>query len=136
MNSGHWRIGRLAELSGASPKALRLYEAQGLLGHVTRMGSYRCYTNEHLQRVRMIRLAQSLGFRLAELGWIISAGWPEVLARLQLRREQVEAEIARQSARLAQIDRAIEEIRDCPEVDADNLDACELPPAGTEPIQS
>lgn len=136
MNPDLLRIGRLAQLSGASPKALRLYESQGLLGHVTRMGSYRCYTNEHLQRVRMIRMAQSLGFRLAELGWIASAGWPEVLARLQLRREQVEAEIARQRARLAQIDRAIEEIRDCPESSAERLDVCELSAAGAQLIAS
>ncbi len=35
------RIGELARRTGTTPKALRLYEAQGLLGRVARAGSYR-----------------------------------------------------------------------------------------------
>lgn len=37
------RIGEIARRTGASAKAIRLYEARGLLGAVARAGSYRQY---------------------------------------------------------------------------------------------
>jgi MerR family copper efflux transcriptional regulator len=61
------RIGQLARLSGASPKALRLYEALGLLSQPARQGAYRVYTQEHADVVCFIRQAQALGFKLKEL---------------------------------------------------------------------
>ena len=61
------RIGELARLAGTTPKAIRLYEALGLLGAVARVGSYRQYGESDLDRVRLIRQAQALGFRLSEL---------------------------------------------------------------------
>jgi hypothetical protein len=56
------RIGELAALTGCTPKALRLYEAHGLLGTVARRGNYRNYDPEDVQRVQWIRQALSLGF--------------------------------------------------------------------------
>jgi hypothetical protein len=56
------RIGELAALTGCTPKALRLYEAHGLLGTVARRGSYRHYDLEDVQRVQWIRQALSLVF--------------------------------------------------------------------------
>ncbi|MBC3832333.1 MerR family transcriptional regulator [Undibacterium amnicola] len=60
-------IGALAEATGCSPKAIRLYEELGLLGIVKRQGKYRIYTERDLERVKLIRQSQQLGFRLAEL---------------------------------------------------------------------
>ena len=60
-------IGALAEATGCSPKAIRLYEELGLLGIVKRQGKYRVYTERDLERVKLIRQSQQLGFRLAEL---------------------------------------------------------------------
>ena len=61
------RIGELARLAGTTPKAIRLHEALGLLGAAARVGSYRQYGESDLDRVRLIRQAQALGFRLSEL---------------------------------------------------------------------
>lgn len=55
------RIGELAAVTGCTPKALRLYEARGLLGTVARRGSYRHYGLKDVQRVQWIRQALALG---------------------------------------------------------------------------
>ena len=60
-------IGQLAALTGATPKAIRHYEKLGLLPVAKRQGKYRVYENLDVQSVKMIRLAQSVGFSLAEL---------------------------------------------------------------------
>jgi MerR family transcriptional regulator, copper efflux regulator len=49
-------IGEVAKRTGASLKAIRLYESLGLLGRVRRKGSYRVYSEEN---VRQIRIANS-----------------------------------------------------------------------------
>jgi MerR family copper efflux transcriptional regulator len=126
------RIGALARASGASPKALRLYEAQGLLGRVERRGSYRVYSTEQLQRVRLIRMAQTLGFKLSELGWIASADWAVALQRMQTRRRQLDAELQRLQQQRVLIEQAIEEIETCPELRAAGLQACTLPANGQD----
>lgn len=61
------RIGALSRLTGASPKALRLYEELGLLPAPARQGAYRVYTQQHVDVVGLIRQAQALGFKLQEL---------------------------------------------------------------------
>lgn len=61
------RIGEAAKATGCTPKALRLYEAQGLIPPAIRQGQYRYYHAEHLRFIRVIKLAQLAGFRLSEL---------------------------------------------------------------------
>lgn len=68
------RIGELARASGVSPDALRLYERCGLLGLPPRTAAgYRMYSQDALARVRLIRGALALGFRLEELTEILDA---------------------------------------------------------------
>ncbi|VVN71291.1 MerR family transcriptional regulator [Pseudomonas fluorescens] len=66
-------IGKLAKLTGCTPKALRLYEQLGLLPAPERRGTYRVYTPHHLEIVRIIRTAQSVGFKLSEMSRLIEA---------------------------------------------------------------
>ncbi len=60
-------IGQVAQLTSVSAKAIRHYEALGLLPFVVRLGSYRHYDQAHVLAIRLIRQAQDLGFTLAEL---------------------------------------------------------------------
>lgn len=60
-------IGRVAELTGATRKAIRHYESLGLLPQVARTGNYRVYSERDVFLVHMIKHAQSFGFSLAEL---------------------------------------------------------------------
>lgn len=60
-------IGDLAKLSGATAKAIRLYESKGLIPVPERKGSYRTYSTKDLVLVHMIRRGQAVGFSLTEM---------------------------------------------------------------------
>jgi MerR family copper efflux transcriptional regulator len=111
-------ISALARSCGVSAKALRLYEARGLLGTVQRRGSYRLYSEAQLARVRMIRLAQSLGFRLAELQWIADGDWLAAERQLRQREFEVQSEIQRLHGQLEAIRQARADIATCPQLAA------------------
>lgn len=94
-------IGRLAELTGCTPKAIRLYEQMGLINEPERKGRYRLYNAHHLEIVHLIRKAQRAGFRLAEMNPLIAAKnklkcFPLELANLAVddKRRQVQERIA------------------------------------------
>ena len=65
-------IGKLAELTGATRKAIRLYESLGLIPAPDRKGKYRVYSDKDVVLIKMIRRAQAVGFNLAELKEIVS----------------------------------------------------------------
>ncbi|MFM2086039.1 MAG: hypothetical protein RLZZ237_908 [Pseudomonadota bacterium] len=91
-------IGEIARLAGATPKALRHYEALGLLGEVRRAGAYRRYTQQDLAQVKLIRQAQALGFRLAELLPVLAGDatdWASLSELIAAKRSQLREEIAR-----------------------------------------
>lgn len=114
------RIGELARFTGASVKAIRLYEEKGLLPPVPREGSYRRYEQRHLEQVVLIRQAQGLGFRLSELSAVpvLNDGfdWQQLRALLEQKRTSVQQslmELQRQDLALQSV---INELDSCPEV--------------------
>lgn len=123
------RISEVARRSGASQKAIRLYEARGLLATVPRINRYRHYSDHDLNMVLLIRQAQALGFRLADVAALRRADgsidWAGVNALLAARQHAVRAEVQR----LQLLDTALHRLRD--EVagllalgDTGPLDAC------------
>ena len=112
------RIGELARLTGTTPKAIRLYEARGLMGTVARAGSYRDYGAADVALVQLIRRAQALGFRLSQLGGLPAldtpTGWGAVARLLADRRAAAAAE----RARLAALDTELAQLQA-------ELDACD-----------
>jgi len=65
------RIGELATKAGISCDTLRLYEKRGLIRADRRANGYRDFPEETEALVRLIRLAQSLGFSLSEIGELL-----------------------------------------------------------------
>ena len=62
------RIGHLADATGTTTKALRFYEAQGLLALAARTSSgYRDYPRETVSRIRFIHRGQAAGLTLAQI---------------------------------------------------------------------
>ena len=109
-------IGELARLTGATPKALRHYEALGLLGEVRRSGAYRRYSQQDLAQVTLIRQAQALGFRLAELLPVLAGvdtDWAALRRHIAAKRAQLHHEIARLQQLDTQLQAIDEEIDDC-----------------------
>lgn len=104
-------IGELAKRTGASPKAIRLYESLGLLGQVVRMGAYRVYAVEHVAQVKLIKQAQAMGFKLADVAPAMRRGrvepdWGLLLKQIDHKR----VEIAQDIVRLQQLDVQLQDI--------------------------
>jgi MerR family copper efflux transcriptional regulator len=69
------RIGEVATQAGVSVQAVRFYERRGIVPSPARRASgYREYPPRTVRQVRLIRWAQSLGFKLDELTDVISIG--------------------------------------------------------------
>lgn len=67
-----FRIGEVARRSGVAIETLRFYEKSGLLSPTDRTESgYRLYDGRVFERLRFIKKAQSVGFRLDEIVRII-----------------------------------------------------------------
>ena len=61
------RIGELATATGATPRALRLYEAEGLLASERASNGYREFSARAVVRVRNIRELLALGFTIGDV---------------------------------------------------------------------
>lgn len=67
-------IGAAASAVGLTRKAVRLYEARGLLPAATRTQSgYRTYSEADLSRLRLIAAARNLGLHLDQIADILAA---------------------------------------------------------------
>ncbi|ROM40088.1 MerR family transcriptional regulator [Pseudomonas poae] len=64
-------IGKAAQRSGTTIKAIRHYEAIGLLPAPQRQGQYRVYSEQSVELLMFIKCAQQLGFKLKELQEIL-----------------------------------------------------------------
>ncbi|MES2933281.1 MAG: MerR family transcriptional regulator [Pseudomonadota bacterium] len=141
-------IGEIAKQTGASPKALRHYEALGLLGPIRRVGVYRVYSDTTVRQVKLIRHAQGLGFRLHELSTLLEdvaddAGWLGLIAQIRLKQASIQREIERLRALESGLDRIVDEILACPEMGDDlspmqdslaQCDTAPAPPVGDERV--
>ena len=98
-------IGELARLTQSTPRAIRLYEAHGLLD-VARRGKYRVYDESHVAFIKLIKEAQILGVTLAELAQLTLSqnrmDWSALLTLMaekqrlwQQQIEQLQAQMAR-----------------------------------------
>lgn len=65
-------IGKVSELTGATRKAIRHYEAIGLIPIPGRVGKYRVYTEQDVMLIRLVKHAQSVGFTLTELRELVA----------------------------------------------------------------
>ncbi len=108
-------IGQLSRLTGASPRAIRLYEAMKLL-KVSRVGSYRVYDQSHVEFVLLIKEAQRLGVLLTELQQLQRSehtiDWQalqQLLAQKAILLQQQISELHAEQLRLAQAQQLIAE---------------------------
>jgi DNA-binding transcriptional MerR regulator len=66
------KIGQAAIAGGVTVKAIRHYEAIGLLKDLKRSGSYRELSPQDVERLRTIARCRSLGFSLPETRRVLS----------------------------------------------------------------
>ena len=60
-------IGKLAKQAGVHVETIRYYERKGYLKRPEALGGYRNYSDQALALVRLLKLAQSMGFTLREV---------------------------------------------------------------------
>jgi DNA-binding transcriptional MerR regulator len=108
------RIGDFARLGNVSVRALRFYDATGLLRamHSDPNSGYRHYGPEQIVRLHQIRAFQDLGFSLAEIRELLrkdlSAGGMRVL--MEQRRSELKRHIREDVTRLARIERRLQDL--------------------------
>lgn len=104
------KIGDVSRQTGASQKAIRHYENIGMLIGIRRRGSYRSYSQQDVQLIRLIRAAQGLGFKLSELVNCIDAGhlpsWKHILLLI----EQKQASVHQQLMLLSDLSQRLDEL--------------------------
>lgn len=94
--------GELADEAGVNVQTVRYYERRGLLPEPPRTpAGYRQYRPRDLQRLRFIRRAKRLGFRLSEI---------EELLGLRVRDTNCEAVQSRAEKTIARIEEQMQEL--------------------------
>ncbi|MGL4610079.1 MAG: MerR family transcriptional regulator [Trueperaceae bacterium] len=73
------RIGQLAKATGASVRAIRHYEAMGLLTSQRSENQYREFSQADVERVKIIRLFLSIGICLEEIKEYAPCFQPEII---------------------------------------------------------
>ena len=134
------RIGELARQAGCSVKAVRFYEARGLLPSPPRSpAGYRLYTDGHLRCLQLIQRAKRLGLSLAKIRTLVvhlgegTRPGPRLRPHLErLVREELK-EISMKLDQLAELreelERLLEKIHDEKGALPRELCVCASPPA-------
>lgn len=110
------RIGDLAQRAGVSPRALRYYEEQGLLGAERTASGQRTYPASAVERVRLIQQLFGAGLSSRTVRQLLPCvdsghGSPEVLAMLRTERDRITAAIGELGAARDALDRVIDTAR-------------------------
>lgn len=70
----HLQIGQVAERTGLSVRTLRHWEESGLVTPSARTtGGFRLYTDDDVERLRMVRRMKPLGFTLDEMKRLLAS---------------------------------------------------------------
>ena len=111
-------IGEASKKSGATVKAIRLYEQLGLLLNIARKNSYRVFTEEDVLLIKFIKIAQSFDFKLLELKDIIYpqgnlADWENIRKSIDLKEQKITNEILRLQGYKKDLKNHSHEIKQC-----------------------
>ncbi|MDA0148990.1 MerR family transcriptional regulator [Vibrio sp. LaRot3] len=109
-------IKEASQKSGATQRAIRLYESLGLL-EVERSGKYRVYSHTNINLIKIIKEAQSLGIRLSELVALKNEqedfDWQRVSDFLLDKQASIEVEIKTLQAQKARMEEYRVSINQC-----------------------
>jgi DNA-binding transcriptional MerR regulator len=115
------QIGEIASATGLSRDTLRFYEKRGLLRARRNANGYRDYPPEAVDWLRYIRLAQTLGFSLAEIEADLpllaepDASAPQLRAALERKLEEIDKRIEGLHALRGELTRRLgQDMQACP----------------------
>ncbi|MDN4473737.1 helix-turn-helix domain-containing protein [Demequina zhanjiangensis] len=100
------RIGEAAAAIGVPEHVLRHWDAEGVVVADRLSSGHRDYTEEHLQRLRVLRACQGIGMSLPQIRQVLhrhEAGREEMLREQLLRLRRQRADLERAEAFLAHV---------------------------------
>lgn len=108
-------IGEVSKKTSLSIKAIRFYEAKGLINPPKRVGRYRVYQAADVDLLILIKQAKQLGVSLSQLKGVIvyqdgQLDWLRIKLFLAELRVQLQAKIADLTANIANIDECSRQI--------------------------
>ncbi|ESP91550.1 MULTISPECIES: MerR family transcriptional regulator [Pseudoalteromonas] len=112
-------IGEVANKTGLSIKAIRLYETRGLIKTPLRQGRYRVYEDSHIEVLNLIKEAKSLGSTLAQLDEVIvyqngEVDWLRIEQFLVGLKCQLSRQVDSLNSRISRIENCLSTIKSCP----------------------
>ncbi len=109
-----------ADLMGLSVKALRLYEARGLISPGRTVKGWRVYGSDEIERLHKVLALKSIGFSLADIASLLSGGI-DLADILDAQREALEAKRSGITKALAVLVRAENRLKAGETLSADDL---------------
>jgi DNA-binding transcriptional MerR regulator len=108
-----YSIGELAQELKVTTRAIRFYEAKGLIAPVRR-GVHRSYSRRDRARLKLILRGKNLGFTLEEVAQYLKLydADPSQIAQTQMLLAHIERAIEDLQAKRADIDRTLKELKD------------------------
>lgn len=119
------RTSRVAERAGLNVQTLRYYERRGLIPEPARSpGGHRAYPPETIDRLRLIKAAQRLGFTLTEITDLLHISHHPHRGDL---REHATTKLAEINARIADLTLIRDKLADVVAAGCDDLTDCSSP---------
>jgi len=116
-------IGKLAKNAGITTRTVRYYEEMGLIQPEGRTpGGFRCYSESQLVRLQMVLSLKEMGFELEQIKSILDrqhesltggALASNILQDLQIRLEEVKAQILHYGRMRDRLTQSIDSLRRC-----------------------
>jgi MerR family transcriptional regulator, redox-sensitive transcriptional activator SoxR len=118
-------IGEVARRAGVRTSALRYYEEVGVLPPAARVGGQRRYDEVVLARLAVVRLAQELGFSVAEIRALVE-GFDEMEVTSDRWRELASRKLTEVDALITRAERMQQLLQESLRCGCLTLDACAL----------
>jgi DNA-binding transcriptional MerR regulator len=108
-----YTIGELADALGLTPRAIRFYEAKGLITPARR-GFARCYSRRDRARLKLILRGKNLGFRLEEIAQYLKLydADPAQITQTQMLLARAERAIRELEDKRTDLDRTLRELKE------------------------
>lgn len=95
------RSAEVARRLGVSGKALRLYEAHGLVRAERTAAGWRVYGPDQISRLHQVIALKSFGFSLSRIAELLGGGLPDLATFLELHEQVLRREASRRGAAAA-----------------------------------
>ena len=115
-------IGELAEAFGVTTRAIRFYEAKGLIAP-PRKGKARCYSRRERARLKLIQQGKNLGFSLEEIrDWLqLYDADPNHVTQAKALIVRVDEAIDDLAKKRSDIERALKDLREIRQIAVNHL---------------